>query len=88
MTVYGTVRFHWLGEDVTARLTSDGWRVDSPDRDVSRAAVATFRIAANPADFSPADGDPMAGAVMKAARLMDGTYDLADLPGPPPGTVY
>ena len=39
-------------------------------------------------DFGPADGDPMAASVIKAAGFLNGTYELARLPGPPAGTVY
>ena len=43
---------------------------------------------ADPAEFGPADGDPMAAAVMKAAEVLKGSYELADLPGPTPGTIF
>jgi hypothetical protein len=85
MTTYGTVRFRLLDIECSASLTSDGWKVYPPD--LVTDGTLLDRICP-PGDFGPADGDPTAAAVMKAAGLLHGTFTLAALPGPPAGTVY
>ena len=85
MTSYGTVRFRHMDIDCSASLTSEGWHV------LPRWQAIDDRLlnaVCDPADFGPADGDPMAAAVRKCARLMHGTCTLATLPGPPDGTIY
>lgn len=87
MTVYGTVRYRWFDGEHVASLTSEGWQVEPPDPGVPSARAILSAIA-DPREFGPADGDPMVAAIMKASKVLSGTYELATLPDQPPGTVY
>lgn len=84
---YGTVRFELFGEPWTAALTDAGWQAVSRNGAVPRdpAIAGLLDTLAHPSDFGPADGDPMAMAVIKLAGMLHGTYELAALPGPDPG---
>lgn len=83
--IHGTVRFTLFGAPARAELTDAGWRLREPAGAIPDEALDAL---ASAADFGAADGDPSAAAVMKLAAMLEGAYELADLPGPGPGALY
>lgn len=81
--IYGTVEFEWSGTEMVAELTEDGWKI--PGMEPIAGALDAL---AGPREFGPADGDPMACAIARAAEILKGKGHVVPLPGPPPGTVY
>ena len=77
--IYGTLKFHFLGDPVTAELTEDGWRCgDDPQ------AAKTLNALAPPSDFGPAAGDPMARALLLAGEIFGVEPEIVPLlPGDP-----
>jgi hypothetical protein len=69
MTTYATVEFP-SDRSNAADLTDDGWKLRGAD--VPEMGEILDR-AASPADFGPADGDPVACAADAAAQLLGGT---------------
>lgn len=83
MTVYGRITFEAFSRPRVAELTSTGWHVES------EAWLAELLDTLAPmSDFGAADGDPAVCALERAAKILTGTYELAERPGPPAGTVY
>ncbi len=80
---YRALGFDWQHSELTTILTEAGWKV--PGRPEIAGALD---VLADPGLFGPADGDPMACAVARAAEILKGKGDAVPLPGPPPGTVY
>jgi hypothetical protein len=74
--ILGSVQFRIASHDLQADLTETGWQVS--DLEFSDLAASLDRLF-SPAQYGPADGDPIRLAVSGAAEMLSGQFTLAKL---------